>query len=327
MLDTGIPSTFVRWIRSFFHYRRARVQLFDIFRSSRRCTQGIPQGSVLAPLLLLFYINNWASSLNDDAVIALFADDVSILTTARKKEDAKADAQSVVNSVVIWSEEWKLNLNGDKYEVCTFSTWSNDNTWITNVFIGTQKIRVNITPRLLGVILDRSLTFNAHLKELTASLTYSIPIIRATAYTSLGWCRSTIKMAFHALIHSKLDYTAPAWQPWLSDTNLSCLDRLQNRSLWLITGQLLSTPLEALRLEADVQSYPIRSNLLILKAREKALHSMNDHPKRIALAANIPQRLQNPSSFRRKAEELSTPATRSSTQTKHRLFSISTMAA
>ena len=327
MLDTGIPSTFVRWIRSFFHYRRARVQLFDIFRSSRRCTQGIPQGSVLAPLLLLFYINNWASSLNDDAVIALFADDVSILTTARKKEDAKADAQSVVNSVVIWSEEWKLNLNGDKYEVCTFSTWSNDNTWITNVFIGTQKIRVNITPRLLGVILDRSLTFNAHLKELTASLTYSIPIIRATAYTSLGWCRSTIKMAFHALIHSKLDYAAPAWQPWLSDTNLSCLDRLQNRSLWLITGQLLSTPLEALRLEADVQSYPIRSNLLILKAREKALHSMNDHPKRIALAANIPQRLQNPSSFRRKAEELSTPATRSSTQTKHRSFSISTMAA
>ena len=327
MLDTGIPSTFVRWIRSFFHYRRARVQLFDIFRSSRRCTQGIPQGSVLAPLLLLFYINNWASSLNDDAVIALFADDVSILTTARKKEDAKADAQSVVNSVVIWSEEWKLNLNGDKYEVCSFSTWSNDNTWITNVFIGTQKIRVNITPRLLGVILDRSLTFNAHLKELTASLTYSIPIIRATAYTSLGWCRSTIKMAFHALIHSKLDYAAPAWQPWLSDTNLSCLDRLQNRSLWLITGQLLSTPLEALRLEADVQSYPIRSNLLILKAREKALHSMNDHPKRIALAANIPQRLQNPSSFRRKAEELSTPATRSSTQTKHRSFSISTMAA
>ena len=314
ILDTGIPSTFIRWIRSFFHYRRARVQLFDIFRSSRRCTQGIPQGSVLAPLLFLFYINNWASSLNDDAVIALFADDASILTTARKKEDAKVDARSAVNSVVIWSQAWKLNLNGDKYEVCTFSTWSNDSTWITNIFIGTQKIRVNITPRLLGVILDRSLTFNAHLKELTASLTYSIPIIRATAYTSLDWCRSTIKMAFHALIHSKLDYAAPAWQPWLSHTNLSCLDRLQNRSLWLITGQLLSTPLEALRLEADVQSYPIRSNPLILKAREIALHSTNDHPKRIALAANIPQRLQNPSSFRRKAEELSTLLP---TQTKH----------
>ena len=64
-------------------------------------------------------------------------------------------------------------------------------------------------------------------------------------------------MAFHALIRSKLDYVAPALQPWLSDTNLSCLDRLQNRSLQLITGQLVSTPLEGLHLEADVQSYPL----------------------------------------------------------------------
>ena len=127
-----------------------------------------------------------ASLLNDDAVIALFTDDVSILTTARKKEDAEAAAQSVVTSVVIWSQEWKLNLNADKSEVCPFSTWSNDSTWNPSIFIDTQKVRVNTTPHLLGVILDRSLTFNAHLKKLTASLTSSIHIIRATAYTSWG---------------------------------------------------------------------------------------------------------------------------------------------
>ena len=67
-----------------------RFQLFNVFNSSRRFTQGLPQGSVLAPLLFLFYINNLASSLKDDAVIALFADDISILTTARKKQDAEA---------------------------------------------------------------------------------------------------------------------------------------------------------------------------------------------------------------------------------------------
>ena len=118
LLDTGFPSTFVRWIQSFFNDRRARVQLFNVFSSSRRFTQGLPQGSVLAPLPFLFYINNLASSLNDDAVVALFADDVSILTTAHKKEDAEATAQSLVNSVLIWSQVWKLNLNADKSEVC-----------------------------------------------------------------------------------------------------------------------------------------------------------------------------------------------------------------
>ena len=113
-------------------------------------------------------------------------------------------------------------------------------------------------------------------------------------------------MAVHPLIHSKLDYAAPAWQPWLSDTNLSCLDRLKNRSFWLITGQFVSTPLVALNLEANVQSCPTCSKCLILKARKKALRSTVDHPKRIALDANILQRLQNRSSFRQKAEELST---------------------
>ena len=105
MLDTGIPSTFIQWIWSFFNDRRARVQLFNVFSSSWRFYQGLSQGSVLAPLLFLFYINNLASSLNNDAVLALFANDASILTTAHKKEAAEAATQSVVNSFVIWNQE------------------------------------------------------------------------------------------------------------------------------------------------------------------------------------------------------------------------------
>ena len=305
MLKTGIPPSFIRWIRSFLSNSRGRVQLFNVFSSSRRFTQGLPQGSVLAPLLFLFYINDLAATLNNDTVITLFADDVSILTTARKREDAEATAQSVVSSVVTWSQEWKLNLNAEKSEVCPFSTWSNDSSWNPTIFIGNQKICINTTPRLLGIILDRSLTFNAHMKKLTTSLASSIRIIRATAHTSWGWRHSTLKIAFHALVRSKLDCAAPAWHPWLSETNLTNLDRLQNRSLRLITGQLVSTPLEALRLEADVQSYSTCSKRLILKANEKARRSTDDHPKRIALDVDIPQRLQSRSSFRRKAEELS----------------------
>ena len=185
-----------------------------------------------------------------------------------------------MSPVVTWSWERKLKLNANKNEVCPFSTWSNDSTWNPSIFIDTQKVRVNTTPHLLGVILDRSLTFNAHLKKLTTSLTSSIRIIRATALTSWGWRCSTLKMAFHALVRSKLDYGAPAWQP--------------------------STLLEALHLETYVQSCATCSKRLIIKAKEKALRSTDDHPKRIALDVNIPQRLQSRSSFRQKAAELST---------------------
>ena len=96
MLDAGIPMTFIRWLHSFLINRRAREQLHSV---CSRFNQGFPQGFVLAPLLFLFYINNLAEDLSDDAVIALFADDVSILTTTCKKEDSVAAAQSEVNKI------------------------------------------------------------------------------------------------------------------------------------------------------------------------------------------------------------------------------------
>ena len=82
---------------------------------------------------------------------------------------------------------------------------------------------------------------------------------------------ATLKMAFHALIHRKLDYVAPAWQPWLSATNLFCLDRLKNRSLCLITDQLVSSQIEVLRLEDDVQSYHTRHCTALMTTRNVLL--------------------------------------------------------
>lgn len=58
----------------------------------------------------------------DDAVITIFVDDVSILTTAPKKEDAKTVTQSATNTVFYWSQQWKLDLNASSNEVCHFST-------------------------------------------------------------------------------------------------------------------------------------------------------------------------------------------------------------
>ena len=140
---------------------------------------------------------------------------------------------------------------------------------------------------ILGIILDRSLSFNAHVKHIKQSLLSSLWAITITVHASWGWQKPLPWTAFHVLVRFKLDYAAPAWKPWHSNTNITSLDLLQNQVLRLITRQLVSTPLEALRLKSGIQGYYTKSKR-IFWAREKCLHTAADHPKRIALQNNIP---------------------------------------
>ena len=85
---------------------------------------------------------------------------------------------------------------------------------------------------------------------------------------------------------SVLDYAAPAWQPWLSKTKENKLEVAQSKALRIVTGQYASTPLEAVRLEADVASYHTHSKHLCAIAYEKAVRLDPDHPKRSAVGEN-----------------------------------------
>lgn len=93
-----------------------------------------------------------------------------------------------------------------------------------------------------------------------------------TIHVSWGWQKPLLRTAFHTLVCSKIDYAAPAWQPWLSNTSITSLDHLQNQALRLITEQLVSTPIKALCLESDVQSYYTISKHLIVWARNNLLY-------------------------------------------------------
>ena len=188
MIDQGIRLSFISWLRSFCSDRRARVKLNNVFSKSYIFSQGLPQGSVLAPLLFLFYINDLANKLPDDILNALFADDVTLLATERETKDAEAKVQNAVNIVNNWSKEWKISLNADKSETSGFSVWTNDNheKWTPKITLGNKTLKDNPTPRLLGVILDRMLTFKPHLLTVKDKLQQSLRASKSVAHTEWG---------------------------------------------------------------------------------------------------------------------------------------------
>ena len=76
MHGKGINLQYIKWLYAFLQNRQARVRFNNELSYTRKMRQGLPQGSVLAPLLFLFYIDNLASILPSETLNALFADDV-----------------------------------------------------------------------------------------------------------------------------------------------------------------------------------------------------------------------------------------------------------
>ena len=294
MLDKGVPADMVRWLYSFLQNRRARVRFNNTTGSSLILQQGLPQGSVLAPILFLFYINDLAELLPQSTINTLFADDVTVLASSPDIKTAERNAQLTVDIVAEWSKRWKIALNSEKSTSAFFTTSTREAKYQPSISIDGTIIPFSENPRLLGVLLDRSLSFTVHTDEVVRRATSKTRILAALAHTEWGWRKQQLKKVFFAHVRSVLDYAAAGWQPWACKTNLDALERVQNKALRFITGQYVNTNCDILRAEADIPSYSSHSDQLIAKSREKAMRSAPDHPRRMALEGPTTRRLIRP---------------------------------
>ena len=131
--------------------------------------------------------------------------------------------------------------------------------------VGAKSIKFNPTPRLLGTILDQQLMFTPHMDELSRRVGPSFRMLRAASHSEWGWPKNTLTSLYHAFVSSHLSYAGAGWQPYICAENQKKLNRLQNKALRAITGQFLSTPVEALCLEAGIQSYNTYSKCLLAR--------------------------------------------------------------
>ena len=140
----GIPVQILQWLREFLRNRTAKVRFNGTLSRSVPMHQGVPQGSVLSPLLFILYINDLASKLPEGNIYTMFADDVAILARHRSIQKAAAAAQKAVDVVVEWSKEWRLTLNATKCEVSLFSTCTKDAGIVPEVSIESAGKRVQM---------------------------------------------------------------------------------------------------------------------------------------------------------------------------------------
>ena len=116
----GIDINIRRWIRSFLVGRTQRVLLDGTMSAPKPVLSGVPQGTVLGPLLFLIYINDISRGLHPGTKISLFADD-SLLYRVIENENDTVILQDDLDTLQNWEKTWKMEFHPQKCFLITFT--------------------------------------------------------------------------------------------------------------------------------------------------------------------------------------------------------------
>jgi hypothetical protein len=190
----------------------------------REMQAGVPQGSVLAPILNNLYIND--ISRTPRIHLALFADDTCIYTTDLNENYVIRKLQRGLNTMEKWCEQWNIKINEDKTRAVYFSRRLARGE--ACLILKGQIIEFVNNVKYLGVTLDKRMTWKAHIDwNVTKGLHTLGQIYPLLKSEKLG--TKTEFILYKALIRSKMTYSCPTWES-AAGTHLIKLQRLQNSS-------------------------------------------------------------------------------------------------
>ena len=158
LLSLKLPPCFVLWVRSFLSDHRAEVQVGGSHSRSFRIIRGVPQGSVLGPVLFILFVDDITKDLPRDAHASLYADDLAIWSSSPDPLKATSVVQSSLAVLETWSNLWRLPLNPKKCESSFFSTDPHQATFQPRLNLLGFPLLFNPTPKFLGVIFYRTLS-------------------------------------------------------------------------------------------------------------------------------------------------------------------------
>ena len=203
----GIRGVALDWFCSYLSNRKQYVSVNGHISETLQIRCGVPQGSVLGPLLFLIYIND-LPSVSKCLTFYLFADDTNIYFEASDLFTLQKVVNRELRHVKKWLDANKLALNVDKTNFVIFHSHAKKLTEPIALKFGRKKISQADHVRFLGVLLDETLGWKPHLVELSRKLARSVGIFyKLRYYVPLD----TLKSVYYALFHPFLTYGIVVW--------------------------------------------------------------------------------------------------------------------
>ena len=268
----GVTGHALQWFVSYLSHRSQRVIVGDDVSSVHRLEYGVPQGSVLGPILYSMYTAPLSDIIRSKGVLHhCYADDTQIYNTFTPQQ-ADIDLcisvmEDCLECVRVWMHSNKLKLNTDKTEVITFTSKFRPQHKLSLEISGTTTLSTDHVKNL-GIILNSNMTMEQHINHICKSAYFQLKKIGSIRrYLTVSASKSLV----HALVTSRMDYCNSVLYG-LPNTLLSKLQRIQNTAARLITRTARHDHITPVLRELHWLPIHSRIDYKILMYTYKALH-------------------------------------------------------
>ena len=224
----GINLILVRWIRAFLTNRRQRVVIGDNYSCWEEVLSGVPQGSVLGPLLFIIFINDLPKLLKH--LSKLFADDCKVIGIIRKPTDV-VELQNDIDRLQEWAKVSQMSFNYSKCKSMHFGTNNSENVY-TMKLDGNDVHRIEKTEleRDLGILISKNLKWENQVDKAVRTANAVIAQIKNnfTYFDS-----DLVKLLYVSLVRPHLEYAVSVWNPYMRK-DIDKLESVQHRATRLV---------------------------------------------------------------------------------------------
>ena len=235
LMAYGIPVMLVNWIRAFLSNRKQRVVIGDVVSEWKPVTSGVPQGSVLGPLLFVIYINDLPEICR--STCKLYADDTKLMSSVKTADDT-SKLQQDLDELLEWSNRWKMSFNDEKCVVMHIGADNKHHDYTMNG----RTLCKTTKERDLGIFITSDLKSGEQSKRAAARGTMVAYRIKNTFKF---FTRPLVDLLYKSFVRPHLEFAVGAWNPYRRG-DVEVLERVQRKFSKLVP-ELKSRPYEERR--------------------------------------------------------------------------------